>query len=97
MNPYLAYSAMIAAGLYGIENQIEPAPEWKGNAYAMKGLPRVPASLYEAMELWKESPIVRSALGDQVTDHYYNMAKVEQQSLNAFVTDWERARYFEQI
>ncbi|WNR46925.1 glutamine synthetase family protein [Paenibacillus roseipurpureus] len=97
MNPYLAYSAMIAAGLYGIENGIEPTAEWKGNAYTMKGLPRVPASLYEAMELWKESPIVRSALGDQVTDHYYNMAKVEQQALNTFVTDWERARYFEQI
>lgn len=96
MNPYLAYSAMIAAGLYGIENRIEPSPEWKGNAYASKGLPRVPASLYEAMELWKESPVVRSVFGDQVTDHYYNMAKVEQQAMDAFVTDWERARYFEQ-
>lgn len=98
MNPYLAYSAMIAAGLYGIENRIEPGPEWKGNAYASegKGLPRVPASLYEAMELWRASPAVRSAFGDQVTEHYYHMAKVEQQAFDVFVTDWERVRYFEQ-
>ncbi|WP_178075115.1 glutamine synthetase family protein [Paenibacillus albus] len=96
MNPYLAYAAMIAAGVHGIENRIEPPPEWKGNAYAAEGLPRVPASLNEAMAIWKASPLVRSAFGDAVTDHYYNMAHVEQQVYDAFVTDWERVRYFEQ-
>jgi glutamine synthetase len=96
INPYLAYSAVIAAGLYGIENRIKPTEEFRGNAYAAKNVPRIPYSLGEAMELFRKSEVVRAVLGEQVMNHYYNMAKVENQAFEAVVTDWERSRYFEQ-
>jgi glutamine synthetase len=96
VNPYLAYSAMIAAGLYGIENRINPPQELKGNAYSQQGAPRVPGSLYEAMSVWKKSEVVQSTLGKQVADHYYHAAQLEQHAYDAVVTNWERARYFEQ-
>lgn len=94
-NPYLAYAAVIAAGLHGIEQQIEPSEEFKGNGYTAKGLPRVPRSLYEAIEAFDESPLSRLLLGTDVAEHYLNMARVEQASFDAAVTTWERARYLE--
>ena len=60
VNPYLALSAMIAAGLYGIENKLELEPEFKGNAYSSKK-PRVPSNMREARELFAKSKIARSA------------------------------------
>jgi glutamine synthetase len=96
INPYLAYAAMIGAGLLGVRQKLSLPDEWRGNAYAASGVPRVPYSLYEAMALWKESDAVREVFGEQVTEHYWNMARVEQQAFNSVVTSWERARYFEQ-
>ncbi|WP_026174153.1 glutamine synthetase family protein [Effusibacillus pohliae] len=96
MNPYLAYAAMIGAGLQGIQQKLPLPTEFRGNAYKVSGVPRVPGSLYEAMQLWKESRAVREVFGGLVADHYYNMARVEQQAFDAVVTAWERARYFEQ-
>ncbi|GAX89047.1 glutamine synthetase family protein [Effusibacillus lacus] len=96
INPYLAYAAMIGAGLQGIKYKTSLPAEFKGNAYTAKGVPRVPRSLYEAMELWRESRVVRDVFGGLVTDHYYNMARVEQHAYDTVVTNWERARYFEQ-
>lgn len=96
INPYLAYAAMIGAGLYGIERQLELTDEWTGNAYAAKGVARVPHSLYEALRLWQESSKVKDVFGETVARHYANMARVEQQAFDTAVTDWERARYFEQ-
>jgi glutamine synthetase len=94
-NPYLAYAAVLAAGLYGIENQIDPGPEFKGNGYLAKGFPRVPRALYEAIEAWEESGIARDAFGADVAAHYLNAARVEQETYDRVVTSWERERYFE--
>ncbi|CAM3872649.1 glutamine synthetase family protein [Alicyclobacillus pomorum] len=96
VNPYLAYSALLAAGLHGVESGLRLPDEFKGNAYASGHAARVPHSLYEAMQTWRESDVVRQSFGDTVTDHYYHMALVEQQAYDAVVTDWERSRYFEQ-
>lgn len=96
INPYLAYSAMIGAGLQGVKYKMALSAEFKGNAYAAKGVPQVPRSLSQAMEVWKESRVVRDVLGGLVTDHYCNMARVEQKAFDSVVTSWERARYFEQ-
>lgn len=94
-NPYLAYAACIAAGLYGIERQIEPPAEYRGNAYTAADAPHVPHSLYEAIEALEQSAMARAAFGDAVIDHYLNMARVEQQTYDAVVTTWERERYYE--
>lgn len=94
-NPYLAYAACLAAGLHGIAERIEPPAEYRGNAYVATDLPRVPGALYEAFSLFERSAVAREAFGDDVVDHYLNAARVEQQTYDAAVTSWERARYFE--
>jgi glutamine synthetase len=94
-NPYLAFAAVLAAGLYGIDNRIEPGHEFKGNGYIAKGHPRVPRALYEAIESFEESAIAREAFGDSVVAHYLNAARVEQETYDMVVTNWERERYLE--
>ena len=94
-NPYLAYAALLAAGLHGIERGLEPEPEFRGNAYEANDVPHVPRSLAEAITTWCQSDLARRAFGDDVWAHYLNMAEVEQRAFNAAVTDWERRRYFE--
>ncbi len=96
MNPYLAYSALIAAGLYGIEHKLELVDELKGNAYTSEQVPQIPSSLHEAIFEWKKSDVVKATLGEDVANHYLHAAKVEQKEFDRFVTGWERARYFEQ-
>jgi glutamine synthetase len=94
-NPYLAYAAMLAAGLDGIERGIEPPEEFRGNAYEARDVPRMPRSLAAAIDAWRESDLARRAFGDDVVAHYLNMAEVEQRAYDMAVTDWERRRYFE--
>ncbi|WP_411144198.1 glutamine synthetase family protein [Streptomyces sp. x-80] len=96
VNPYLAVAAMVAAGLYGIENELELPAATTGNAYRGDAA-HVPATLREAAELWEHSPIARAAFGDEVVDHYRHMARVEQDAYDAAVTDWERFRSFERM
>jgi glutamine synthetase len=96
VNPYLALAASIAAGLYGIENELVLEPELTGNAYG-SDKPRVPATLRDAAELFEKSSVARAALGDDVVEHYTNAARVEMAAFDAAVTDWERTRGFERL
>jgi glutamine synthetase len=96
VNPYLAYAATIAAGLYGIENGIEPSARFDGNAYAADELTRVPSSLAEATEAFASSKIAVDAFGADVHDHLLNTARQELAHFNRAVTDWERRRNFDQ-
>jgi glutamine synthetase len=76
VNPYLALAAMLAGGLHGIENELELGDELSGNAYT-SGLPQVPSTMAAAREVFATSQVAREALGDEVVDHYVNMADVE--------------------
>ncbi|WP_406135580.1 glutamine synthetase family protein [Streptomyces sp. NBC_01089] len=96
VNPYLAVAAMVAAGLYGVENELELPEPCTGNAYSSDAA-HVPTTLREAAERWENSPIARAAFGDEVVDHYRHMARVEQDAYDAAVTDWERFRSFERM
>jgi glutamine synthetase len=96
VNPYLALAAMIAAGLHGIENELELEPGLEGNAYE-SDKPRVPHTLHDARLLFAESAVARSAFGQEVVDHYLNYAQVELDAFEAAVTDWERLRGFERL
>jgi glutamine synthetase len=96
VNPYLALAAMIAGGLHGIENELPLEDELVGNAYT-SDKPRVPGTLAEAREVFATSAVARAALGDEVVDHYVNMADVELAAYNAAVTDWELVRGFERL
>jgi glutamine synthetase len=94
VNPYLAFAGMIAAGLHGVEQELEAPPPLEGNAYESDAA-RFPSSLREAIVALEDSAFARVAFGDQVVDHYLNYARVEQGIFDRFVTDWERKRYFE--
>ena len=94
MNPYLAFAAMIAAGLHGIDGELELPPALEGNAYESDA-ERFPASLREAIAALEEGTMARAAFGDQVGDHYLNYARTEQALFDRAVTDWERIRLFE--
>ena len=96
-NPYLVYSAALAAGLDGIENQIEPPAHFDGDVYQSDSLPALPGSLAEATALLDDSKFARSALGDDVVEHYVHFFRTEQAAFDRTVTDWERRRYFERI
>lgn len=96
VNQYLAVSALIAAGLYGIDNELELDDAYEGNAYT-SDVPRVPASLREAADLFASSTFAREAFGDEVVDHYLNYAAIELAAYDAAVTDWEKVRGFERL
>ena len=96
VNPYLALAAMIAAGLHGIENELELEPAFEGNAYE-SDKPRVPHNMYDARDLFAESAIARDAFGQDVVDHYLNRARIEIDAMEAAVTDWEKFRGFERL
>lgn len=96
VNPYLALAAMIAAGMEGVDKDYEPVPVFSGNAY-LSDLPKVPETLAEAAKLFTQSDFNNSAFGPDVVAHYGNMAKVELDTFNAAVTDWEKFRSFERM
>ncbi|MGJ9404192.1 glutamine synthetase family protein [Arthrobacter sp. KK5.5] len=93
-NPYLALAAMLAGGLYGIENKLELPPIMEGNAYASDA-EHVPHTMAEARELFSSSAIAREVFGEDVVAHYTHYADVEIAQYNAAVTDWEVRRGFE--
>ncbi|MFB9736039.1 glutamine synthetase family protein [Streptomyces thermocoprophilus] len=95
-NPHLAVAAMVAAGLYGVEQELELPEPCHGNAYAADHA-HVPGTLREAAELWENSTLAKAAFGDDVVAHYGNMARVELDAFDAAVTDWELRRSFERM
>jgi glutamine synthetase len=97
LNPYLALSALIAAGIHGVEHSLELEPAYQGNAYVATDKPRLPSTLLEARDLFATSDVAREAFGQEVVDHYVNAADVELRAFNAVVTDWERLRGFERL
>jgi len=96
-NPYLAYAALIAAGLDGIERRLDPGPAFKGDVYRAAELPRIPRSLPEAILAFEQSRFARDAFGSDVVDHLLHFARTEQATFEQVVTDYERRRYFERI
>lgn len=97
VNPYLAYSAVIASGLAGIEERIEPPPAYMGDVYSASDVGTLPGSLEEAVESFAGSELARSAFGSEVVDHYAHFFSTEAAAYRRAVTDWERVRYFERI
>ena len=96
VNQYLAVAALIAGGLYGIENELELEPIFEGNAYGSDA-PRVPTTLRDAAELFANSAVAQEAFGDAVVEHYLNNARIELKAFDAAITDWERVRGFERF
>ncbi|CAN5472763.1 glutamine synthetase family protein [soil metagenome] len=97
LNPYLAFAALIAAGLDGIEKKMELEPVFAGDAYdTSHKLREIPKTLRDATELLDKSAFLRKSFGDDVIDHYVHTAKWEQFEYDRRITDWELKRGFEQ-
>src|SRR6266516_7431649 len=99
-NPYLAFAAMLAAGLTGIENEYELPPEASNNIYEMTdeerraaGIESLPEDLYEAIRVAEGSKVMRDALGDHVHEYLIRNKREEWDSYKAYVTPYELERY----
>jgi glutamine synthetase len=97
VNAYLGFAACLAGGLYGIERQLDPPAPVQGDAYAIPGLPSLPATLVEALDRFESSELARDWFGEGFVDHYGAMKRWELKKYNRAVTDWERRRYFEMV
>jgi glutamine synthetase len=93
-NPYLCFAALLAAGLDGIERELEPPPAFEGNAYE-SDVKRFPGTLRDAIAALEQGTVGRGAFGDDVVDHYLNYARTEQRMFDQVVTGYERERFFE--
>jgi glutamine synthetase len=96
VNPYLSLSALIAAGLHGVDRGLPLEEAFEGNAYKADK-PRVPATMRDARDLFAASDVAREAFDAEVVEHYLNYARVELEQFEAAVTDWERFRGFERL
>jgi glutamine synthetase len=98
VNPYLAMAAVIAAGLYGVEQNLKlTAPPVTGTNEGAENVPRAPRTLIETTRIFRQSDIARDFLGDVFVDHFAATRDWEWRQWLDGVTDWERKRYFEVI
>jgi glutamine synthetase len=97
VNPYLVLAGAIAAGLYGIDHELEPGDPYPVNAYEATDVPRIPSTLVEAIAELRDSAVATEAFGPDVHHHLLNTAEQEWLASNRHVTDWELARNFERI
>src|SRR5262249_45575262 len=96
INPYVAMATCVAAGLYGIENQIEPPPIVRGDAG--EGGPErrpLPRTLADATRMLAESARAREILGAAFVDHYVRTRMWEGRQSERAVADWELKGYLE--
>ena len=95
MNPYLALAAMLAAGLKGIDEDLDLPDPFVGDAYSSDGHGQIPSTLRDARDALVSSRMLREAMGDDVVTHYAHAAEWEVEEFNRVVTDYEVARGFE--
>jgi glutamine synthetase len=98
VNPYLALSACLAAGLYGIRHGLTlDQPATVGNGYQDESNGRIPYTLKDATDNMKNSPIAKELFGDIFVDHFVQTRDWEWRQHLKVVTEWEYKRYFEII
>ncbi|MGB3501680.1 MAG: glutamine synthetase family protein [Mesorhizobium sp.] len=95
LNPYLAFAALIAAGLAGIDEKLKLQDPFVGDAYQASRLPEIPKTLRAATDTLAKSKMLKEALGEDVVDHYLHTARWEQMEYDRRITDWELHRGFE--
>jgi glutamine synthetase len=97
-NPYLAMSACLAAGLYGIKNKLKlKQPATKGNGYRDLSNGSLPRNLWDATQAMKESKVAKELFGEKFVTHFTETREWEWKQFAKVVTDWELKRYLEII
>ncbi|PCE22279.1 glutamine synthetase [Paraburkholderia acidicola] len=98
-NPYIALAAALGAGLYGIEQALEPDTIVTGNAYTQT-FPdhlKLPCTLWESAQRLRQSQAAQTLFGEAFVEHFAATREWEDRQFRRHVTDWELARYFEII
>ncbi|MBM7582388.1 glutamine synthetase [Caldicoprobacter guelmensis] len=99
-NPYLAFAVILAAGLDGIKNKIQPPPPTDKNIFRMtreerirEGIESLPASLEEAINEMEKSELVRETLGEHIFTKYIEAKRKEWEDYRTKITPWEIEHY----
>jgi glutamine synthetase len=98
-NPYLALAAALGSGLYGIEHEMEPEPEIKGNSYEQSHNDELalPRTLWDSAQRLKQSKAAYALFGEEFVEHFSASREWEEREFRRHITDWELDRYFEII
>ncbi|OOY21873.1 glutamine synthetase [Thioclava sp. DLFJ5-1] len=98
-NPHLALAMCLGAGLWGIENELDPGPPASGDQYLLDPSPdtRFPSDLGMAAERLNESKVARAIFGDVFIDSFVRARRHEYASFLRHVSTWERERYLEVV
>ncbi len=101
-NPYLAFAAMLGAGLDGIERDLTPPAPVNEDVYDFdqgdldeRAIGTLPGTLAEALDALEEDGVIQEALGQQITDVFLRAKRAEWEAYRIQVTDWELERYLE--
>jgi len=101
-SPYLAFAAILKAGLEGIKKDLVLPPEMEDSVYTKSreelerlDIETLPGSLAEALAVFRESPIMIELLGEEFVEKYVEAKEQEIQDFEIHVTDWERRRYLD--
>lgn len=99
-NPYLSLALVLAAGLEGIREKLEPPAPIDGNIYEMSSAARkrskienLPGDLWEAVQEMKKDPLIRTVLGDHIFEKYVKAKELEWDDYNTRVSQWEIDSY----
>jgi glutamine synthetase len=103
-NTYLAFAAMVAAGLDGVEKGLELGEpveeslfEMDAATIAAKSIKELPGTLGEALDELEKDDVIREALGEHVFSHYVNAKRAEWDEYRTQVSDWEVDRYLDEF
>lgn len=103
-NPYLAFAAMLWAGLDGIEQEMEPPPPVEENVYHFDDtrlreldIVTLPSILKEAVDELEKDEVLQQALGEHAYHAFVRAKKAEWNEYRIQVTDWELNRYLETL
>lgn len=96
-NPYMAFAACMAAGLYGVKNKLKLQPATQGNGYRDTSHGTLPRNLWDATQAMKESKLAKELFGEKFVEHYTQTREWEWKQYQRVVTDWETRRYLEII
>jgi glutamine synthetase len=101
-NPYLATSAVIAAGLDGIDNKIDPGPPHNFNHYTTSpeelsrmGIGTLPQTLHESIEALQKDTLFAETLGEEFIKEFVGIKRMEWVEYQRHVSDWEVERYLQ--
>lgn len=99
-NPYLAATVLLAAGLDGIENQIDPGEQNVDNLYEVpedelnrRGIDSLPSTLSEAVDALAENDVIKESLGQEYADYYIQVKREEWRDYHLSVSQWEKEKY----